>query len=62
MSFLEFIGTLVFVAVVSLALVAVLDIFLPRPAKILGAKRSPEHLRARELARANARARSSRNS
>ncbi|SAK96604.1 hypothetical protein AWB75_07029 [Caballeronia catudaia] len=47
MAFLAFLGTLAFVAVVSLSLMAVWDIFLPRPAKLARAKRSAEYVRAR---------------
>ncbi|SAL87094.1 hypothetical protein AWB74_07969 [Caballeronia arvi] len=47
MAFLEFIGTLALIAVVSLSLIAVWDIFRPRPAKAARAKRSAEYVRAR---------------
>jgi hypothetical protein len=55
MALLEFLGTMVFVAIALLSLVAVLDIFVPRRIPALSARRSSNQLRARKLAKANTR-------
>ncbi|BBU31898.1 hypothetical protein BTHE68_56320 [Burkholderia sp. THE68] len=47
MFLLEFLGTMAFLAVVSLSLLAMFDIFVPRASRVSGARRSAEHPRAR---------------
>ncbi|MGT2471881.1 MULTISPECIES: hypothetical protein [Paraburkholderia] len=47
MALLQIIGTMVFLAVVALSLMAVVDILRPRRARVASAERAPDYARAR---------------
>ncbi|WP_321801018.1 hypothetical protein [Caballeronia sp. J97] len=57
MSLLEFLGTMAFITVVLLSLIATLDILIPRLIPISGEQRLASYWRARKVAKANVRAR-----
>ena len=46
MALLQIIGTMVFLAVVALSLMAVVDILRPRRARVASAERAPDYARA----------------
>ncbi|CAN7440388.1 hypothetical protein LJR267_002945 [Paraburkholderia hospita] len=47
MALLQIIGTMVFLAVVALSLMAVVDILRPRRGRVASAERAPDYARAR---------------
>ena len=46
MALLQIIGTMVFLAVVALSLMAVIDVLRPRRAEVASAERAPDYARA----------------